>query len=53
MIAFFKGKAVQQVDSFLCEGKFYSAADISKLIRENRTIPIKRKKGLKNGNTNR
>jgi len=44
MIAFFKGKAVQQVDSFLCEGKFYSAADISKIIRENRIIPIKIKK---------
>ena len=33
MIAFFKGKAVSQVDEILIEGKKYTRADLIKLIR--------------------
>ena len=45
MIAFFKGKAVQQVDKFLCEGEMFSLEDVAKVIREYKIKPHKKKKG--------
>ena len=50
MIAFFKGKAVSQVDEFLCEGERYSLNDICSIIREFKVEPkgkAKKKKGKK------
>ena len=44
MIAFFKGKAVQQVDKLLCEGEMYSLEDVAKIIREHKIKPQKKKK---------
>lgn len=46
MIAFFKGKAVSQVDTFLCEGQVYSVEDLCRIIREHKIEP-KNKKGKK------
>jgi len=37
MTAFFKKKAVSQVDEILIEGKFYTEHEIKKIIKENET----------------
>jgi hypothetical protein len=44
MIAFFKGKAVSQADTLLCEGEMFSLKDISAIIREYKIKPQSKKK---------
>jgi len=44
MTSFFKGKAVSQVDEFLCEGKMYSVKQLCKIIRDNKDKFEKQKK---------
>ena len=43
MTAFFKGKAVQQVDMLLCEGEMFPLKDVVKIIREHKIKPQKKK----------
>ena len=47
MIAFFKGRAVSQVDEFLCEGEKYSVKDLCSIIREFKVEPISKNKKKK------
>jgi len=47
-LAFFKGRAVSQVDELLIDGERYAESDIKKIIKENGLKPAtKKKKGGK------
>ena len=43
MTAFFKGKAVSQVDTLLCESEMFKLEDICKIIRKYKIKPQKKK----------
>ena len=44
MTGFYKGKAVKQIDTLLCEGKMYSLNDVCEIIRKHNIEPTKKGK---------